>query len=149
MTVLEFEVLGEPKPQGSKRAFAFKGKDGRLSARVIDDNPNTKAWRQEVASVARAAYLRVCPSGELITGPVVLSIKFVRPRPKGHFGAKGVKPSAPVFPTTKPDLTKLERAVEDALTSQVWTDDALVWCKNTQKVFGETYRTQVRVEAMK
>lgn len=55
---------------------------------------------------------------------VVLTFYFERP--KGHYGKKGLRPSAPKFVTKRPDVDKLARAVLDALTHIVFADDSQV-----------------------
>jgi hypothetical protein len=48
-------------------------------------------------------------------------------RPRDHFGARGtVKPSAPKYPATTPDIDKLARALLDALTGVLVLDDKQV-----------------------
>ena len=153
MEPIEFVVFGEPKPQGSKRAVPIRRKGGAIvmgkhgpMTRVIDDNPQTKAWRQEVAQVASQAY-----AGPLLTGPVALTLLFHRPRPKSHFGtgrnAGRLKASAPEHPTTRPDTLKLARAVEDALTGVIWRDDSQVVRQSLEKRYGERFRVYVKIEA--
>lgn len=142
--VLELEILGEPKPAGSKRAFPFKKADGSLGVRVSHDNPLTQDWMQTIRLIARNQF----GGNQLIDGPVRLSIRFERPRPKSHFGAKGIKANAPALPTTKPDLTKLVRAIEDALKGTVWRDDSQVCEQLTQKVYGPTFRTIVFIDLL-
>lgn len=61
---------------------------------------------------------------DMFQGPLSVMFTFVMPRPNGHFGTKGLKPSAPDHPTTKPDALKLCRSTEDALTGVVWNDDS-------------------------
>jgi Holliday junction resolvase RusA-like endonuclease len=141
--MIRFTIYGEQRPAGSKRAFPYKRRDGRTGVRVTHDNPNTKSWMADVTAAAVAAY-----NGPLIDGPVELRVTFYRPRPKSHFGAKGVKPSAPAMPTTKPDLLKLARAIEDALTGVVWRDDAQVCLHLIEKRYGERYATEVTVLEM-
>lgn len=66
-----------------------------------------------------------------------LAMTFSHPRPKSHFTGSGrLKSSAPRHPISRPDVLKLARAVEDALTSVIWHDDAQIvseillkrWC---------------------
>lgn len=111
-----------PAPGGSKTAFPFRRKDGSLGARVTDAGKNNKPWRDSVSAAAVAA-MRRGPS----TNPVRVKCLFFRPRPKGHYRQDGwIKMTAPRFPTTRPDATKLWRAAEDALTGIVWVDDSQV-----------------------
>jgi Holliday junction resolvase RusA-like endonuclease len=155
MTQIVFEVFGEQKPQGSKIPQAIYGKDkkpvilpsGRVLTVVRNDNPDLMAWRGAIAWAARQVY-----NGPLLQGALKLTIQFYRPRPKGHFGtgknADTLKPSAPKYPITKPDNTKLTRAVEDALKGVVWKDDSQVVLGVQAKDFGECFRTHVIIETL-
>ncbi|MCE5269162.1 MAG: RusA family crossover junction endodeoxyribonuclease [Planctomycetaceae bacterium] len=151
--MIEFQVLGQPATQGSKKVVPIYGKhgpimkDGRVLTRAVEDNPQTAVWRQQVASAARIAY-----GGPLLLGPIALRLVFERPRPKGHFGsgknASVVKSSAPDYPTSKPDSTKLTRAVEDSLTGVLWQDDSQVVEHHISKRWGLFFRVYVRVVPM-
>src|SRR5688572_14375316 len=123
-SAIRFVVLGDAKPAGSKRAFALRRRDGSpvlnrnggQAVAVTDDNPKSKGWKQEVAHAARQAF-----QGELFRGPVRLTLTFYRPRPNGHYGTTGLnkKGRETGWPISKPDVLKLTRAVEDALTGIV------------------------------
>lgn len=82
----------------------------------------------------------------LITGPVTLRVTFVRPRPAGHYGRTGLRPSAPAHPTVRPDLTKMLRALEDALTGVVWRDDAQVVHLDVVKAYGDRWTTMIEID---
>lgn len=136
----QFTVFGVPQPGGSKRVFPLKLKDGRVINRVVDDNPKVMDWRSAiVAAIEPHAHDGLCD------GPLSLDVRFFLPRPKGHFGARGLRPSAPKWPTKKPDSTKLLRALEDALTGVLWRDDAQIVCQSVTKEFGEPARAEVIV----
>jgi Holliday junction resolvase RusA-like endonuclease len=66
----------------------------------------------------------------LTTGPIELCLCFFLEHPKSHYRAGKfkhlLKSDAPLLHTIKPDLTKLVRAVEDALTGVIWKDDSQV-----------------------
>lgn len=133
MSRVRFVVYGKCQPAGSKRAFVHP-KTGR--AIVTDANAKSKPWQQEVAGAAHEAMDGRPP----FTGPVELWVIFSLARPKGHYGsgrnAGTVKDSAPMFPTGRPDCTKLLRGLEDALTGIVWLDDAQVVLQKVSKVYG-------------
>jgi Holliday junction resolvase RusA-like endonuclease len=117
-------VNGTPVPQGSKKAFRHS-RTGRVV--MMDDNPNLAAWRANVTAKARGAWGVDRPP---LDAPVIATALFYLPRPKGHYGtgrnAGILKDSAPLYPTVKPDLDKLVRAVFDSLKDAgVWRDDAL------------------------
>jgi Holliday junction resolvase RusA-like endonuclease len=136
--VIRFTVYGQPAPAGSKTPG--RAKDGRLFVRDSSGQRGTE-WRRQVAQVAG----ETMAGGELVEGPLVLQLVFHVPRPKGHYGKRGLRPSAPAHPTTKPDVTKLVRAVEDALTGIVWRDDAQVVKQVACKKYGEPARCSVTV----
>lgn len=127
---LAFDVAGLPVPQGNLRAGLIAGR-----ARLIHSGPKfgpLHAWREAIATEARRA-IEWEQLGGGRPGPVVMlgnSVEvratFRLPRPLGHSGARGLRPSAPAFPGRKPDLDKLGRALLDALTGVVFLDDAQV-----------------------
>lgn len=131
--VLTFTVLGRPQQRGSKQAVlipkrggGWVTKNGRPIVAAKDDNPRSKDWMQEVRSAAHAAH----GGRPLIVEPVELTIRFFFARPQSHFGsgknAAILKPSAPRIHAQSPDLAKLIRCLEDALTGVVWRDDKQV-----------------------
>lgn len=128
----EFFVPGEAKTAGSKKAF-MNPKTHKII--VTHDNPKTKDWMDSVKWFVMKNIGRPC----LLTGPVELILVFYRVRPASHFGsgrnAKILKPSAPRLPTPTPDVTKLVRAVEDAMKGIIYKDDSQVCHQNNWKVY--------------
>jgi Holliday junction resolvase RusA-like endonuclease len=116
MTGLRFSVPGKPQPQGSKRL-------GRHGARYVILDANDAAlrpWRGALTGFALAAR----GTTATLTGPVALTVTFTLPRPKSL-------PRSRTLPAVRPDLSKLLRAVEDALTdAAVYRDDAQI-CRLT------------------
>lgn len=105
---INLRVYGIPGPQGSKR-FVGHAKNGR--GIMIESSKKVRPWR---AAVKQAAV----ESRKKISGPVELFITFTLPRPKSVKRA---------LPDRKPDLSKLVRSTEDALTDAgIWEDDARV-----------------------
>lgn len=137
-------VYGTPAPQGSKRAFAVRGKGGVPTGRVAvieSSHDRVKSWRQAVIDEVRADLTLDGP----LDGPLELNITFWLARPKSHYrtgrNAHLLRESAPHHPAKPPDLSKLVRASEDALTAcGLWADDAQViicnadkqWCRRGQ-----------------
>jgi Holliday junction resolvase RusA-like endonuclease len=141
MSPVEFVVLVRPQPAGSKRAFPRRG-GGVI---VTDDNPRAKSWQQEIRTVAMGAMQDESP----FIHPIELFCRFVLARPLGHFGtgrnAGSVRGSAPTYPTVKPDVTKLIRAVEDAMTGIVYRDDSQIVSQRAFKVYGDPERVEIVV----
>lgn len=114
-----FDVFGTPAPGGSKNAFRHRH-TGRIV--VVDaGGKRTKDWRAAVAAAGRIAM-----NGRgILQPPLVLTVMFRMPRPKSHLTSSGkLRRTSPVLPVSRPDLTKLLRSTEDALTGIVWADDS-------------------------
>jgi len=137
VTVVAFTVFGLAAPAGSKRALPAGGRPGARPI-IVDDSKRSRPWKRQVAQVAGTTMM----SRPLLDGPLELHVVFYVPRPKGHYGtgrnAGTVKASAPAWPTVKPDLTKLVRAVEDAMTGIVWRDDSQI----VKQVVTKKYTTE-------
>jgi len=131
--VVVVEVRGLPRPAGSKRVFlvARKGTTERRPV-VVDDCVTGRDWRASV----QHAIARQHPA-EPLRGPLELCLYFTMPRPEGHQGRRGLRPSAPPYPARRPDVTKLIRAVEDAATGLLWVDDAQIVTQTATKRYGE------------
>lgn len=114
---ITFDVIGLPAPQGSKKPVG-RTRTGRTN--LVESSAKVRPWRQDVAAAAMAT------AEPLITGPVALTVTFRFHRPKGHYGARGLRPSAPVHMQTRPDLDKLLRSTCDALTGPLLREDSQV-----------------------
>ena len=172
-TRIAFTVFGTPQQRGSKvcagirgggvmivangqaptltrigKAFALRGGRPVIKDENTDDS---RKWMKAVAQVAKSEMR----DAEPITRPVVLTARFYFERPKCHFGtgrnAGIVKDSAPVHHGQSPDIAKLLRALEDAMSGIVYVDDRLIqgygagtgryWCEP-----GKLERCEVEVE---
>lgn len=149
MRQVEFTVQATPAPQGSKSARSFCGQEAAfcpnckkrhlVNVNVVEVSKRVKPWRD---AVSNAASREVGRGWVPIAGPVILSVVFSLARPKYHFrsgkSAHLLKESAPTYPIGVPDISKLVRSTEDALTmGRVWADDALVVeCRSTKLYAG-------------
>lgn len=154
---LDFFVEGTPAPGGSKNAFIPRRKDGSIVMRVgtnspvvnmVDAGKRNKEWRKCVAHQARA----YAPHSQISDRPLGVQFNFLMPRPKSHYG-KGRNSAvlcedAPKFHGSKPDVLKLARSTEDALTGIIWLDDCQTVALNATKRYaylGEKAGCRVRV----
>lgn len=127
--MVEFWVDGTPAPQGSKRAFHHAA-TGKII--MAESSAKVKPWRQAVASAARDAMAGNAPT--LVSLRMVAVFYF--PRPMSHFNSKGaLKPNAPAWVAKMPDLSKLQRSTEDAMTGIVYRDDAQIVQLDIRKLF--------------
>jgi crossover junction endodeoxyribonuclease RusA len=106
---MHLRVVGRPAPQGSKRHVG-KGI-------MVESSKHVKPWRSDVRDAA-LKWREENGEPALLDGPLEVSMLFVMARPKSR--------KKDVYVTTAPDISKLIRSTEDALTGVVWTDDARV-----------------------
>lgn len=100
-----FYAFGDPAPQGSKR-HAGHGV-------MIESSKRLKPWRDTIAGAGVGA-------GPCLDGPLAVAMVFTARRPLSANRRQ-------VVPDRTPDLSKLARAAEDAVTTAgLWTDDARV-----------------------
>jgi Holliday junction resolvase RusA-like endonuclease len=125
--VITIIAYGDPAPQGSKKFVGFAKSTGR--GILVESSKRVKPWRQDVEAAAREA-MRF---GKLpaLDEPLYVRMVFTMPKPKS------AKKRARTWPMRKPDVSKLCRSTEDALTTGgVWSDDArIVEYQRLAKVF--------------
>ncbi len=126
--MVEIKVYGLPAPQGSK---SFKGMvNGH--AKLAESSTRVKPWREAVKA---AAFDKRTGVGVAVSGPVSVEMIFTMPKPKS---APKTRRS---WPDRMPDLSKLVRSTEDALTDVLmWEDDARVVRCLSMKVFPGEHR---------
>lgn len=112
-------VRGNPAPQGSKRHVG--------NGIMVESSKAVKPWREAVTYAAVEARGGALP----IAGAVRVVMVFTFARPRGHYrsgkNSHMLRDSAPPRPSGMPDLSKLLRSTEDALTTaRIWEDDARV-----------------------
>lgn len=115
--MVEIIVFGNPAPQGSKK-FVGVNKAGR--GIMVESVKSVRPWRMDVKAAAEEV-MRSRGDTLALDGPLVVSMVFTLAKPS----------SAPkrrtTYPDRKPDLSKLVRSTEDALTDAgFWVDDARV-----------------------
>lgn len=142
---VSFVCVGTPQPAGSKTAF----RDPRTGRIIVkDDNPKSKPWKKAVGKSA----LPEMTGRPLLDGPLSILIVFFLERPKGHYGtgrnAERVRDLAPARPIVRPDVLKLARAVEDALTGVVYEDDAQIVREHLEKHYGTPARVVVEISPL-
>lgn len=131
MSEITIRVIGCPAPQGSKR-FVGRAKNGR--GIMIESSQKVKPWREAVkwAAVETMSRPDHMPDRPMMRGAIHIDMIFTFLRPK-------TVPKHRRWPDRKPDLSKLVRSTEDALTdSGVIEDDArIVRCVASKVYAGE------------
>lgn len=120
------EVPGTPAPQGSKRHVG--------GGRMVESSKRVGPWRDAIV----AAAIRANVYGLRVDYPVSLTVSFNMVRPTAHYGARGLRPSAPMFPATRPDLDKLLRSTLDGLVqASVLADDSVIVVVSAGKFYAD------------
>jgi crossover junction endodeoxyribonuclease RusA len=123
-------VRGTPAPQGSKRHVG--------NGRMVEMSKAVGPWREAI----RAETQRAMNGDKPIGGPVTVLVRLELARPRSHYrtgrNAHLLKDSAPEYPTGRPDIDKLARAVLDGITmGGAMLDDAQVVRLTALKLYGQ------------
>lgn len=163
---VEFSVAGTPQPQGSIKLVpncgfpvsfpTFAALVKRVS--LTSDNAQLVSWRSRIAFEAHVVRRRSFKERQLVddnkslwpTGPVFAALTFTMTRPtslRGRELAERIGAAGTIWPCVRPDIDKLARAVLDALTGVLWTDDGQVCALEVEKHYLEA-RDAAEVEGV-
>lgn len=135
---VSFVVPGNPQAKGDKVHGTGKIPRERDAGRK-------ERWRERAAIVARDAR----GARPLFDEPVRVRMVVMVLRPKTHFVAgrqdRGLKPSAPRWPASAPDLDKLQRSIGDALQGVLWRDDSQISTWLSMRRFAEEVGIAIQV----
>ena len=133
---VEFWVSGTPAPEGSVTAFPVKdAATGRTRAVVTHSNKKgLRSWRGDV----REAWQRHVGEWDR-DAAIHVTILFVMETPKTVR-----RP----YPSVRPDLDKLARAVLDALTGLAYRDDGQVVSLAVTKSYGTAPGATIKVRCL-
>lgn len=153
VVLVAFDVLGSPAPKGSGRAMLVGGKAQHVPS---GSSVNARAIKSWDAAVREAAARAVGPvtAPPFVDRPLRLTMTCRMRRPAAHWGrgrnAGQLKPTAPAWPTAKPDLDKLARSTLDAMTGTVFDDDSRIVELFLRKCFANpgTEGARIVVEAV-
>src|SRR5699024_7134269 len=112
--------------QGSKKGFV---RGGRVA--MVEMSKHVHPWRSDVRDAALVLMSREGRIGYPLDGPLLVDMVLTAARPKSHYrtgrNSHLLKEAAPSRPMSAPDLSKLARSTEDALTSAgLWRDGSRV-----------------------
>jgi Holliday junction resolvase RusA-like endonuclease len=135
---IQFTVTGTPKAQPRARAFARKF--GNVYSARIYDSGTAEGWKGDIALAARP-FVPPAP----FTGPIIVDVDFLFPRPKSLMRRKD--PEGEIPHTAKPDRDNLDKALLDCLkTLGFFIDDSQVFDGRPRKFYvSKTGRPGARV----
>jgi len=134
---ISFTAYVTPEPQGSMKAFIPKGWNRAI---ITSDNKDLKSYRQEVSKAALEQRAKIgfydVMFGKHSPVSAVFNFYFAKPDSVSKKRTQHV---------VRPDLSKLIRATEDALTGIIYTDDAQIVSIKAEKFYGLPERVEVTV----
>ena len=127
MKSIQFMIRGNPVPQGRPR-FASRDRNGNHLPFVKTYDPkNSREWKKEIKRQVIENKHDI-----MLEGPLKMILIFRLQRPKGHYGKRGLRPSAPKHHIVKPDLDNLEKGLKDSLEGLCYKGDQQV-CRVQKK----------------
>lgn len=124
-----FTILGRCPTKGSTKSFAHP-KTGQIV--TLPMNANLKQWTKDARVQARIAKVPMIHKPHAVV--MLVNVQFVKP-----------KTAKQLYPSVRPDIDKLLRAVLDALTSVAYQDDSQVVSVTTTKVYGPSEQVTVTI----
>jgi Holliday junction resolvase RusA-like endonuclease len=134
MKSISVTVSVEAVPKGSVRAFIAPKQNRAII--VQDKHYQLRLYE----SILRDHLSQAMQAQSLFEGPVRVRIVFNRSRPKSSKRKKSM------YACTRPDIDKLARAVLDAMTGIVFTDDAQVAALIAEKRYADKASVEITVE---
>lgn len=139
--MITLTILGDPKALKRHRTVT-RARDGKPLPFAREYDPSAKD-KQDLAVMAQAK----APE-KLLDGSLLLEIVAVFQRPKNHYRtgkhAGELKDDAPLWHTSRPDVSNIQKFVEDALNGVWWTDDCKIVASVAYKLYGRP-KTVIRV----
>ena len=123
--MIDFYIHGNPVAQGRPR-FARRG-----NFVTTYDPPESKSFKETVKWQA----IESGANERLLEGPLEMTLVFSMQRPQGHYGKKGLRPSAPKHHIVKPDLDNLAKGVKDGLEGICFSRDQQVVSLDAKKEY--------------
>lgn len=138
--IVKFRALLVPTPKARARVTTRRVK-GKVVAHAY-----TPKKTMDYELLVRTAALRAMLGRPVLTGPVFARINCVMPIPASWPKAKRQRAlSGQLWPTSKPDLDNLKKAVFDAMNGVVYVDDSQVVGDAGWKRYGEQPRVEVTI----
>jgi len=138
---INLTVLGEPTAQARHRHFQLKG------VKHVQTYDPSKGKKGTFASILQENAPEIP-----LEDPILLTLIFYMPRPKGHYGTgrnEGVlKASSPEWHTGRPDIDNLVKFVQDALNKIYWKDDSQICQLRAVKLYSGKPRTEISIESL-
>ncbi len=141
---LRFTVPGEPVGKGRARTVSRKRRNKTTGAlETYQATITPEKTEQYELSVKRAARLAI-DSRPVMSGPVMLELRiFVSVAASWSRKRREMALAGEIYPTKKPDVSNIQKAVEDAMNGVTYVDDTQITDVHIRKRFSDTPRVEV------
>ncbi|MEQ1003922.1 RusA family crossover junction endodeoxyribonuclease [Pseudomonas aeruginosa] len=141
-----FTVPGEPVGKGRPRAVSRKRRDkvtGVMGSYTAHITPKrTEDYEEEIGKSGTKAMA----GRDLLEGPVLVELDIALSIPQSMSKKrKSLALAGGLYPTKKPDMDNVIKAIYDGLNGVVWKDDVQVVKAVVGKRYGETPGVRVKV----
>lgn len=137
--MIKFTVHGNPK--ALKRHRTFRRGD------LVGSYDPSKGDKSDFLALAHKHRPR-----KPIDYAIQLTITFIMPRPKAHYGtgrnAGKLKDSAPTYHISRPDLDNMVKFICDALEGVFWANDTVISKIEASKGYDENPRTIIEISKL-
>jgi Holliday junction resolvase RusA-like endonuclease len=79
-------------------------------------------------------------------GPLTMTVDFMMPRPKAHYGSKGLKKDAPHYHEKKPDIDNLIKALLDSVSGILFDNDSQISVLLATKKYSEVVGIKLYIQ---
>ena len=139
--IIKFTIYAEPKTQKGVRSSIIRSKKTGRQFILHYPDKDTEAYKERITP-----QLLQHQQIPLLECPVRLRVSFYLPIPKSM--TKSLRQQAEaeeLYKAKKPDLSNLEKVLEDTLTGIIWKDDALIVSKFSNKFYSKNPRTDIEI----
>lgn len=130
--VLNFKILGEPKPKQSFRATIRAGQIHAYQPESVE-GATDDILTQVIAQLPQGHI----PWGGGIKAQMQFIFPFTQALRKNKAIMESYKAGNKILKTTKPDLDNLEKLVYDAMAYRVYVNDSQICNKFSEKIYGD------------
>jgi len=137
--MIELTILGDPKAQKRHRSTRIGGFTRQYDPSAADKGDFLSILQAKAPPIP-------------FDVPLKVTLKFYFSRPKAHYGtgAKSeiLKPTAPIWHTSKMDVDNCMKFVFDALNKIFWKDDGCIADCHVTKQYTDKPRTEIKIEIL-
>ena len=141
----EINYIGHLQAQQRPRGTVRYHKDGKPFVMMRDDN-HCRDFKSTLHLLAQVELL--AEGKRVIQGPLEMNVDFIFPIPQRMSKkARSAALAGETYPTKKPDIDNLLKAIMDAFNGVLYNDDKQVVMVTMRKIYGEREGAVITLES--